>query len=35
MVRLVDDNLFIQRRLLRAVQVPEYRIKLLGNAEKL
>lgn len=35
MVRLVDDNLFIRRRLLRAVQLPEYRIKLLGNAEKL
>ena len=34
-VRLVDDNLFIRRRLLRTVQVLEYRIKLLGVAEEL
>ena len=34
-VRLMDDDLSVRRRLLRAAQVPEYRLELIGNAAKL
>ena len=34
-VRLVDDNLSARRRLLRAAQLPDCRLKLIGNAAKL
>lgn len=34
-VHLMDDKLSIRRRFLRAAQVPEYRLKLIGNAAKL
>ena len=34
-VRLMDDNLSVRRRLLRALHVPEYRLELISNAAKL
>ena len=35
MVRQMDDKLSIRRRLLRAAQVPEYRLEIIANAAKL
>ena len=34
-VRLMNDNLSVRRQLLRAAQVPDCRLKLIGNAAKL
>ena len=34
-VRLQDDDLSVRKRILKAAQVPEYRIKLISNAAKL
>ena len=35
MVHQMDDKLSIQRRLLRAAQVPKYRLEIIANAAKL
>ena len=35
MVHSMDDKLSIRRRFLRAAQVPEYRLELIGNAAKM
>ena len=35
MARLMNDKLSIRRRLLRAAQVPDYRLELIANAAKL
>ena len=35
MVHLMDNKLSIRRRLLRAAQVPDYRLELIANAAKL
>ena len=34
-VRLMDDDLSVRRRLLRAAQMPDCRLELIGNAAKL
>ena len=34
-IRLMDYNLSIRKRLLRTARVPEYRLELIGNAAKL
>ena len=34
-VRLQNDDLSVRKRILKAAQVPEYRIKLISNAAKL